>query len=87
MIFSFWVLPERLPQIQAVVKKYDLRFNNNPAAFIALGGSAYVEISYESPLNNDVIKSSMAEIDAIRNPPQPPKPKTVWQKIWAKLVG
>jgi hypothetical protein len=45
---SVWAREEHQVPIQRVVKRYDLRFGNNPAAFIANGcNGALVEITYE----------------------------------------
>ena len=48
VILSFWARKEQLVPIQQVVKRYDLRFHNNPASFIALkqGQTQTLQFSY-----------------------------------------
>lgn len=78
----FTVDDRLLPAIQVVVKRYDLRFRNNPAAFVGTG-SVHVEIN-DNDQGVDAWRAAMQEIDAIRYPPVVTTTRRGW---FRRLLG
>ena len=78
----FTVDDRLLPAIQAVVKRYDLRFRNNPAAFVGTG-SAYVEINANDQ-GVEAWRAAMQEIDAIRCPPVATARRGWFQRLFGR---
>jgi hypothetical protein len=82
---GFTVDEKHLPAIQVVVKRYDLRFRNNPAAFVGMG-SAHVEIN-DNDQGVEAWHAAMAEIDAIRCPPAATARRNWFQRLLDRLLG
>lgn len=84
---SFWAREEHLVPIQQVVKRYDLRFGNNPAAYISSGcDGAFVEITFEGT-DNERWNAALREIDTIRWPPVPEQPVGWFRRMWMRIFG
>lgn len=84
MIRSFWADEHLLPQIQRVVKRYDLRFHNNPAAFRGLG-RALVEIS-SNGVDPRLVREAHDEIDRIRLPQPVAQPLGWWRGMISRMM-
>lgn len=73
-VVSFWINEHRLVGVQQLVKRYDMRFRNNPAAFL---GQGMIHVVVEH--NGDRVaewRGFIAELDVLRSQDQaadPPK--------------
>lgn len=76
------IAPEHLPAVQQVVKRYDMRFLNNPAAFLRFGGKVYCIIN-SGPASMAAVNAAFREIDEITREPDPPPPPTVGDRVTA----
>lgn len=79
MIRSFWTDEANLVPIQRVVKRYDLRFHNNPAGWLGQG-RVLVEIE-SNGVEPWLVRIAHDEIDAIRLPAVQLPPSSWWDRI------
>lgn len=79
MIRSFWTDEAHLVPIQQVVKRYDLRFHNNPARWLGQG-RVLVEIE-SNGVDPGLVRAAHDEIDMIRLPEPQPRAPSWWDRI------